>query len=347
MNTKKDNFTYAVSRFFTVYLPGERGFSENTIASYRDTFKQFLLYCHKTYGIEPEKLKLSDFSRDMVNGFLAKLEGEGKSASTRNQRMAALKSFFGYVKYAFPDYLDISSGILSIRLKKQPEPTVSYMTDTAVASLLRQPDCSKKSGYRDMLILTLLYDSGARVSEITQIRVGDIRTQNPATITLHGKGNKDRIVPVSEKTNTLIKNYILQERLNHAEYNNKWLFVNRSGKQFTRAGVTYILKKYADVARSETPELIPEKISPHCLRHSKAMHLLQAGVALIYIRDFLGHESVKTTEVYAKADSKSKRHALETAYASIGSISDMDIKSSWNCDDSLMAFLNGLCGKNV
>jgi len=345
MKTEKDNFAYAVSRFFKIYLPGERGFSENTIASYRDTFKQFLLYCQESLGIAPEKLKISDFSRKAVNGFLSKLETDGKSVSTRNQRLAALKSFFSYVKFAFPDFLNTASEILAIRLKKQPEPVVSYLTDTAVACLLRQPDSSKKSGYRDMLILTLLYDSGARVSEIIQIRIGDIRTQSPATITLHGKGSKDRIVPLSEKTNALIKNYVLHERLNRVDYKDKLLFVNHSGKPLTRAGVSYILKKYAEMAKRETPEQIPKKFSPHCLRHSKAMHLLQAGVALIYIRDFLGHESVKTTEVYAKADSKSKRQALETAYTSVGSLSDPALTTSWNEDASLMAFLDRLCSK--
>lgn len=344
MKIDKTTFSYAVSRFFKVYLPGERGFSENTITSYRDTFKQFLTYCKGSFGIEPEKLCLSDFSRDTVNGFLAKLENDGKSVSTRNQRLAALKSFFGYVKFVFPEHLDIACEILAMRMKKQPEQVVNYMTVEGVACLLRQPNSGTKAGYRDMLILTLMYDSGARVSEVTQIRVGNIRTQTPATILLHGKGFKDRIVPLSVKTNALIKAYVEKESLAKPQGKDKYLFINHSGEPLTRAGVAYILQKYITQARVKDPDLIPEKFSPHCMRHSKAMHLLQAGVAIIYIRDFLGHKSIKTTEIYAKADSQSMRAALESAYADIQPI-DPELTDSWDEDASLMRFLEELCSK--
>jgi site-specific recombinase XerD len=344
MRTDKTTFSYAVSHFFKVYLPGERGFSENTITSYRDTFKQFLTYCKVSFGIAPEKLRLSDFSRDTVNGFLAKLEKDGKSASTRNQRLAALKSFFGYIKFAFPEHLDTACEILAIRMKKQSDQVINYISAEGVACLLRQPDSGIKTGYRDMLILTLMYDSGARVSEVTQIRVGDIRTQIPATITLHGKGFKDRIVPLSEKTNALIKVYVERESLAKPQDKDKCLFINHSGEPLTRAGVAYILNKYVAQARTKEPGMMPEKFSPHCMRHSKAMHLLQAGVAMIYIRDFLGHESIKTTEVYAKSDSKNKRAALEAAYIDIPSI-DPNLTDSWDEDTSLMRFLEDLCSK--
>lgn len=341
MKHSNENFAYAVSRFFKFYLPGERGFSENTIASYRDTFKQFLLYCKRNTGIDPDQLELSDFSRNLVNGFLAELEANGKSVSTRNQRLAAIKSFFGYVKFTFPDYLDISQQILAIRLKKQPEPFVNYLTVNGIAALLRQPDASVRSGYRDMLMLMLLYDSGARVSELTNIRIGDIRIQNPATITLHGKNRKDRIVPLSQKTVGLIGNYLKRERLITPECKDKLLFTNRQGGQLTRIGVTYVLKKYASLARQQHPDIIPDNLSAHCIRHSKAMHLLQAGVPLIYIRDFLGHTKIRTTEIYAKADSDSKRKALEMAYSPVNNVDDAE--ASWNDNSSLMSFLESLC----
>lgn len=196
----------------------------------------------------------------------------------------------------------------------------------------------------DRIEYLLLYDSAARVTEVTKIRIGDIRTEHPSTIILHGKGAKDRIVPLSSKTADLISSYLLQTGLNSVENKDKLLFVNRAGNQLTRAGVAYILKKYVEAARVEHPKMIPDKFSPHCMRHSKAMHLLQAGVAIIYIRDFLGHESVKTTEVHAKADGKSKREALDTAYSA--AIEDSNIpKSSWNDDNDLMTFLKKLCDK--
>lgn len=342
MNNRKSTFSYITSRFFQVYLPGECGYSESTIASYLDTFKQLLVYCKESLGKSPDKLVVSDISKDVVLGFLKKLEDDGKSVSTRNQRLAAIKCFFRYIGYAFPEYLETSSKIVGIRMKKQSEPVVNYLGVDGVSCILNQPDLKCKSGYRDALILTILYDSAARVTEVTKIRIGDIRTENPATIMLHGKGAKDRIVPLSRKTADLISFYLLQTGMQGVENKDKLLFTNHVGEQLTRAGVAYILKKYVEKARKEHPELIPDKFSPHCMRHSKAMHLLQAGVAIIYIRDFLGHESVKTTEVYAKADGKSKRAALDAAYSA--AIKDSNVpKSSWNEDNNLMIFLKKLC----
>lgn len=342
MRNKFSDFAYITSRFFQVYLPGERGYSEATIASYLETFKHLFLYCKETLGKSPDRLTVSDVSKDVILRFLTKLEKEGKSISTRNQRLAAIKCFFRYIEYSFPKYLDISSSILGIKMKKQHESTVNYMSVEGVSCILNRPDMKRRSGYRDALILTILYDSAARVTEITKIMVGDIRTEYPATIVLHGKGSKDRIVPLSSKTANLISSYLSQEGMKGTEHKNKLLFTNHMGNQLTRAGVAYILKKYVDSVRKEQPELIPEKFSPHCMCHSKAMHLLQAGVAIIYIRDFLGHESVKTTEIYAKADGKSKREALEAAYSA--AIEDSNVPdSSWHNDTDLMEFLKKLC----
>lgn len=342
-NDTPATLAYIVSRFFQVYLPGERGFSSATVASYRDTFKQLLSFCRERYGKAPEKLSVPDISRETVLEFLGWIEAGGKSVSTRNQRLAAVKCFFRYVQYAFPEYLDTAEAVIQIRMKKQPEQTVNYMGVDGVACVLKQPDTRREAGYRDALMLTVLYDSGARVTEVTKIRVGDIRLQEPATILLHGKGSKDRIVPLSSKTAKLISSYLQQKNMQAAMFKDKYLFTNRSGGQLTRAGVAYILKKYVDMAREENPELIPRTFSPHCMRHSKAMHLLQAGVAIIYIRDFLGHESIKTTEVYAKADGKSKRAALDAAYSA--ALDDSQVPaSSWNDDKDLMSFLKNLCG---
>lgn len=188
----------------------------------------------------------------------------------------------------------------------------------------------------------MLYETGARVSEITEIKIGDIRQDKPATIILHGKGSKDRLVPISEKTCQLVKSYLTQTKKDSIMFKDKLLFLNKVGKKLTRAGVVYILKKYVDLARSENPELIPEKFSPHCMRHSKAMHLLQSGVAIIYIRDFLGHSSIKTTEIYARTDEKTKREALENAYSATVYTEYNDL-NLWNEDVSLMKFLTELC----
>ena len=342
MKNENQSFSYVVSRFFRVYLPGERGYSEKTIESYRDTFKQFIPFCQETVKRPPEKILFSDFSRDIVIGFLEKLNADGKSISTQNQRLAALKCFFRYVQYISPEYSDIASAIVGIRMKKQPEPSVNYLTVDGIACILKQPDLQTKGGYRDMLLMALMYDTAARVSEITDMRIGDIRTSSPPTVVLHGKGSKDRIVPLSSKTAGLIQSYMNQTHSSTPSFKNRHLFVNRSGEKLTRAGIAYVLSKYVEAARKEEPSLIPEVLSPHCLRHSKAMHLLQAGVAIIYIRDFLGHTSIKTTEVYAKADGKSKRAALEAAYRNVLPV-DTEPQVLWNNDASLMQFLTNLC----
>lgn len=338
MKNKDNDFAYQLSRYFQIYLPNERGFSTNTIDSYRETFKQLLQYCQNAQAISPEKVSVSILTPELIKGFLDHLESSGKSVSTRNQRLAAIKAFFKYLQCVAPEYLFESKRIFDVKRKKQAEATVNYLTMDGIGLILEQPTSTVKSGYRDMLLLTLLYDSGARVSEIIGIRIGDIRLNDPATIILTGKGGKSRIVPLSSKTAQLIKNYIIKERLNEPKFNCRLLFNNRSGEQLTRAGVTYILTKYAEQARIKNPNFIPQVLTPHCFRHSKAMHLLQAGVTLIYIRDFLGHEKVKTTEVYAKADSDIKRKALENVYSPI--IDDSQFQGeSWNDNPNLMNWL--------
>ncbi len=336
------NFAYYLTRYFSVYLPGDRGLSPHTIVSYRDTFKLLLSYMKEIQNIPPQKMTLELFTGQMTRQFLSHLEKQGKSVSTRNQRLAAIKAFTNYLIYEDPSHLFQYQQILKIHAKKCAEPTVSYFTIEGAAALLGQPDATTRHGYRDMLLLSLLYDSGARVSEIIQVRIGDIRLTEPHTILLHGKGNKDRIVPLSDKTAQLISNFLKKEKLQAPEYRCRMLFTNPQGKPLTRAGVSYILKKYADQVRLADPELLPEQLTPHCVRHSKAMHLLQAGVPLIYIRDFLGHTQIRTTEIYAKADSDEKRKALANAYPEL--IADISESTrSWKEDADLIRWLDDLC----
>lgn len=338
----KRDFSFYLTRYFSVYLPGDRGFSFHTIASYRDTFKQLLNYVKEVRNIPPQKMSLELFTSQLVRQFLDYIEAQGKTISTRNQRLAAIKAFTNYLIYEDPVHLFQYQQILKIRAKKYAEPTVSYFTAEGVAALLGQPDTTTRRGYRDMLLLSLLYDSGARVSEIIQVRIGDIRFTKPYTILLHGKGNKDRSVPLSEKTVQLTINFLRKENLQAPEYRCRILFTNPQGTSLTRAGVAYILKKYSDQLRLINPALLPRAITPHGMRHSKAMHLLQAGVPLIYIRDFLGHSQIRTTEIYARADSEAKRNALANAYPKL-MIGIPEYSSSWKEDTDLIKWLENLC----
>lgn len=194
---------------------------------------------------------------------------------------------------------------------------MNYFSLDGIKLLLSMPDTSTKSGRRDLALLSLMYDTGARVQEIADLTPQRVRFEKPATIRLHGKGNKTRIVPMMDAQVALLKQYMTEQKLLRSEEQPHPLFRNKCGKKLTRAGIAYILNKYVTMARNTNPDLVPDNISCHCLRHSKAMHLLQSGVNLVYIRDFLGHYSVQTTEVYAKADSRQKRQALEKAYVDV------------------------------
>ena len=217
-------------------------------------------------------------------------------------------------------------------MKKAPKPTINYLSHDGIKLLFSQPNQASKQGLRDLIILTMLYDVGARASEITDIRLEDLFLQNPASIRLRGKGNKFRQVPLMSQVVALTKKY-LETRKSYI--GSEYLFINPSGQKLTRGGITYILQKYCDRARLIDSNLIPKKISPPCLRHSKAMHLLQSGVNLIYIRDFLGHADIKTTEIYAKANPEMKRNALERAYAELAPKIDKD----WTDDNDIMEWL--------
>uniref|UniRef100_UPI004048915D tyrosine-type recombinase/integrase n=1 Tax=Mariniflexile sp. TaxID=1979402 RepID=UPI004048915D len=318
METTTD-FAKYLTRLFTEYLVGERGASSHTIRLYGETFALVLTYMDKVRAKAADRLALSHFNRENVLGFLDWPEKNRKcSNSTRNQRLAALHSFFRYMQYEDVKRLGQWQDILSIKVKKQGKRTaVNCLTVEGIKFLLEQIPVNTKAGRRNLALLALLYDSGARVRELIDLTPASLRLIKPYYVTLLGKGCKKRIVPLQNEQINLLMAYIKENRLDNLAYNQRPLFANNRGEKLTNSGVAYIINLYAKNARMLKPEIIPEKISPHTLRHSKAMHLLQSGVNLIYIRDILGHVSIQTTEVYARADSKQKREALEAAYVNI------------------------------
>lgn len=310
---KNTDFATHLGKYFTHYLPNERGSSPQTIDSYRYAFILFLEYM-ETKGMPPEKMVIADFTRDNIRGFLGWLESErGNSPATRNYRLAAMKGFVHYLKYEFPDYLDEYQRILAIPLKKTIQREISYLKTDGVELLVAQVDTGKKNGLRDYVMLLLLYTTGIRVSELIQLRVRDLSLTEPCTMRIHGKGCKGRYVPLLKTSIPHIQKYLsLMEYDCDARYNEA-LFKNHMGKPFTRQGINYVLKKYGCKARANGDASVPEDLSPHKMRHTTAMELLSSGVDLIYIRDLLGHSSVTTTEVYARADAQMKRKAIEAA----------------------------------
>jgi len=317
-------------------MPGERNLSSNTVLSYRDTFKLLLAYLRDEKNLPPEKITLNNIDRRTVLDFINWLKlKRGSSASTCNQRLGAIHAFFEFVQYEMPEKIHVCQDVISTRTAKAPQSVINYLALDSIRAILSMPDTKTPSGRRDAMILSLLYDTGARVQELVDVTIGDVRFASPATIRLVGKGNKARIVPLLHGTEKLLQEYLKDLPSHPHTDNGRPLFCNRGKQKFSRWGITYILKKYADAARVVTPGLIPDKLSPHCFRHSKAMHLLQADVNLIYIRDLLGHTNVKTTETYARADSAAKREALEKA----NPIKDIVQFPSWNADAGLMDWL--------
>jgi integrase/recombinase XerD len=204
--------------------------------------------------------------------------------------------------------------------------------------LLEKPDKMTKEGRKNMVLLSLLYDSGARVQELADLKVGDVRTAFPSTVKLTGKGNKSRLVPLMKPMTELLKQYLKESNLTEPCASDYPLFRNPSKDKLTRAGIAYIVKKYAGEAIKDAPGLFPDRLSPHCFRHSKAIHLLQSGVNLVYIRDFLGHVDIQTTEIYARIDGEMKRKALEKSSNNVVS----DKLPEWQNNAGLMNWLKNL-----
>jgi len=338
---KSTDFAYHLSKYFKTYMPGVLGLREKSIKSYQTAFFILLKFMKNVKNIVPDKITLDTFSIDLLIEFLQYLEDSGNSISTRNQRLTVLRSFFKYIQLIEPKQILLMQQLLALKHKKQPKPVVNYLTTEGIKLLMAEPVATTRYGYRDMLLLSVLYETGARVSELISITIGEIRFENPATVILHGKNDKSRIVPLSKDVALLIQNYLFREKLTGFEHRTRLLFTNRSGNNLTNAGITYILKKHADNARKKNSSLIPTTISPHCLRHSKAMHLLQSGVDLIYIRDLLGHENLKTTEIYAKTDNFQKRKAIEKAYIDLPD--DSGFCGDWNENVSLMQWIKSIC----
>jgi site-specific recombinase XerD len=337
MAMKPTDFATALSRYLSDYLPGQRNVSPNTIKSYRETFRLFLRY-GKGCGRSIERLRLRDIDGPFIVGFLSWLEHERKSSiTTRNQRLACIHGFFRYVQIEHPEGLASYQKILSIPTKKAPTPVVHHLTPDALELILAQPDLSSASGRRDVTLLSVLYDTGARVQELADLRVRDVRLDHPPIVTLTGKGRKTRQVPLMSATESLLRQYMTEARQLHNGMQDYPLFFNRRYGTLTPKGISFILEKYVSRVRALS-SLIPDKVTPHCLRHTKAMHLLHAGVNPIYIRDFLGHVDLSTTDVYARTDTELKRKALEKAYPNI----IPSVLPHWTKDEDLLAWLTNL-----
>jgi site-specific recombinase XerD len=236
-----------------------------------------------------------------------------------------------------PQFLFQCQQILAIPLRRHARPSVGYLSKDFLAELLAQPDLNTREGRRDAVLLSVLYDTGARVQEVIDLSVGDVRLEPPAQVRLMGKGRKRRAVPLMDATVQLLRDHRHEHGLDRPEHFGRPLFQNRQGERLSRSGVRYVVQKYVQAVRRAHPDFT-QSVSPHSLRHTKGMHLLQGGVSLEIIRDFLGHTDVKTTQIYARANLEMKRKALEK----ISAPSPVPKLPSWQENKTLLAWLQSL-----
>ena len=321
--------------YFNNYLCMQKNLSTYTISSYKDVFNAYFKFCTEEKHIKITSITLDTFTYENIMDFLKYLEtAKNNCISTRNHRLQCICSF---LRFVYPDEVSRAlqfQKIFDIPPKKDVEKPMEYMTVEVLKLLLQQPNIETKDGRRDLAILATLYDTGARVSELTNLKVRDIRFDlDTTTIRLFGKGRKVRYVPIIGNTADILRTYIHENNL-YGEYD-KFLFVSKLGKPLTKAGIKYIIEKYRKIAEQQSP-VIPKNIYPHMFRHSKAMHLLESGVNFVYIRDFLGHCNVETTEIYAKISVEQKRKVLSSAYQDNTPSYE---ENSWTRDKDLLEYL--------
>ena len=335
---KPTDFSAQLTSYLTHHLAAQRNLSPNTIRAYRDAFTLFLRFCRDHRGIALERLGLKQIDVQLVEAFLDHLEEDRHvSIRTQNQRLAMLHSFFRYVQSEVPEHMAQCQRILAIPLRREPRKLVGYLSKEHLSEVLAQPDLRTLGGRRDAVLLSVLYDTGARVQELIDMTAGDVRLEPPAQVRLFGKGRKMRAVPLMEATADLLRGHLLENGLDRPEMSEEPVFKNRQGKPLSRWGVRYILEKHVRAVR-QAHHGLTQSVTPHTLRHTKGMHLLQAGVSLEIIRDFLGHESVTTTQIYARANLEMKRKALENI-ADAPAFPDVP---SWTQNRSLLDWLHAL-----
>ena len=300
-------FPALLQDFFQRRLVAQRGASAHTIASYRDAFELFLHYAEQRTRRTPAALTLADLDAPMVLDFLDHLETKrGNSPRTRNLRLTAIRSFLRYASAREPPALPVAQRVLAIPSKRFDRPVLGYLSRAEVAALIDAPDRSTWSGQRDTVLFAVLYNTGARVSEITGLRVADVLLDRASALLLHGKGRKERVVPLWKSTAAQLRTWL--PRIDRSP--DAPVFPNRAGTSLSRSGVEHQLHVALRKVAERYPSLAARRISPHTLRHTTAMHLLQSGVDITVIALWLGHEDTATTHRYVEADLTMKEAAL-------------------------------------
>ena len=322
-----------VERYFCDYLIKQRNASPETISSYRDAFRLFLQFNEQRFGRAPATLTLADFDAPQILAFLDSLEKQRHcSVRSRNARLAALRSFLQYAALQEPTALASISHSLAIPVKRFDRVPVSYLSQEEVSAVLNAPDRSSWSGHRDAVMLATMYNTGARVSEIIRLNVEDLQLGPTATVRIHGKGRKERVVPLWKDTRRQLADWLPQISTAGGDP----LFPSRRSERLTRPGFRSRLKAAVATARQSCSSLRKRRVFPHLIRHSTAMHLLQSGVDITVIALWLGHESTATTHMYVEADLTMKKRAIQKITLPASK------SRQYRPSDRLLAFLEAL-----
>lgn len=333
---KATDLSLMIYKFFGSYLIQQRRLSHNTILAYRDSLRLYLLFLSERVKRPVARLDISDLKYDYTLDFLRSLEEKRhNSVRTRNNRLAAIKSFLNYAATYMPEAMPLASEILAIPQKTWGRPLIDYLDRTEIEALINAADNSTWSGQRDQVMLLLLYNTGARVSEVTGLKVEDIDLQYQHTVRFLGKGRKERVVPLWSKTMTYLKNWLPKLPF---EQSNAPLFPNRFGHAMTRSGIRKRINLLQTKAAKECPSLSKKCITPHTIRHTTAMHLLQSGVDLSLIALWLGHEQIETTHQYMNANLEMK----EAALASLPPINIKGKRKPKSFPESVLSYLESL-----
>lgn len=336
MKVKDAQFYAIISSFLDVYLVKNRSCSPNTVKSYEDALNLFFVFLEVAKSIPRQRVNWNCFTRQNIQEFMHWLEtARNCSRQTQLQRLAAIRSFVRYGGIVDLRVIAIQADVEKIRYRKPASVLVAYLTKEELSVFLAQPNCLKRTGFRNMVFLILMYDTAARCQEMLDLRIQDlILNRSSPCIYLTGKGNKTRVVPILSKTAEHLRSYLKKFHPADTRKQDDYVFYAYGGprRPMSPDNVAAFVKKYAESARMSCPS-IPEQVHPHMLRHTRAMHLYQGGIPLAMISEFLGHAQIETTKIYAYADTEMKRKAIQQATNnSNNTIPD----AIWNSDDEEM-----------
>jgi integrase/recombinase XerD len=337
---KSDEFFTLVRSWLTIYLPRSRRLSPHTVRSYKAALNTLLAYLGETRHLTLEQVGFEVVTYSSVSGFLAWLmDARHLSASTANQRLAAIKSFLAYCAGEEPALVAVWLDVKRVRPARAPERAPDALGMVAVEALIRAPGQQTSHGLRDTTLILLLFDAAARIQEVLDLTLADVAmTPGSGQVTLTGKGRKTRTVPLMDKTGRHLEQYLELFHPGTRAPGALFFYTVRAGhhQPMSQDNVAYLLNKHADTARENCPEL-PERIHAHQLRHARAMQMLRAGVPLPHIKEFLGHANISTTEIYASADNQMVREAIQKAAGNTPELAPI-----WKGADDLILRLAGL-----